>query len=225
VPDTWTYTCDYIEYAGSHPWIDIVALEWTPVKSIANWVVVKTGFQAAGFWNYIIIRHDNILLDSWSTWTIYSTYAHLSDILIKSWKKVSKWKIIWLVWNTGISFWSHLHFQIELESAPYHPYWHFTWEEARKAWYSFYEAINNWLWKENAIANTIHPTEFVNDNLSFDKKLVDNNLNNENDDNKKSNEILAVNDNKQKEEVETKEVENKEKLLKEKKYNLLRKRN
>lgn len=209
----WTYNYDYIEYTGSHPWVDIAALEWTPVKSIANWVVVKTGFQSAWFWNYVVIRHDNILLDSWSTWTIYSTYAHLSDILIKPWKKVSKWKIIWLVWNTGISFWSHLHFQIELESAPYHPYWHFTWEEAKKAWYSFYEAINNWLWKENAIANTINPTEFVNNNLSFDKKLV----NNENDDDKKSTEILVINDNKQKKE----EAESKENLLIEKKENII----
>lgn len=166
VPYLSTYNFDYKEYSGSHPWIDIVVPEWTPVLSIAAWLVVQTWFQSAWFWNYVLIKHSNILY-SWKTQTIYSLYAHLSEINVQEWMKVKKSDKIWLVWQTWTATVPHLHFQIDTESSPYSPFWPFTTADMKKAWVWFFEAVNIGLWKEQALLYTINPLKFVNDNLSF----------------------------------------------------------
>ncbi len=166
VPYLSTYNFDYKEYSGSHPWIDIVVPEWTPVLNIANWVVVQTWFQSAGFWNYVLIKHSNILFSS-KTQTIYSLYAHLSKIDVLKWTKIKKWQQIGLVWQTWTATVPHLHFQIDVDSAPYSPFWPFTTADMKSAWVWFFEAVNIGLWKEQALLYTINPLKFVNDNLSF----------------------------------------------------------
>lgn len=166
VPYLSTYNFDYKEYSGSHPWIDIVVPEWTPVLNIANWVVVQTWFQSAGFWNYVLIKHSNILFSS-KTQTIYSLYAHLSKIDVLKWTKIKKWQQIGLVWQTWTATVPHLHFQIDVDSAPYSPFWPFTTADMKSAWVWFFEAVNIGLWKEQALLHTINPLKFVNDNLSF----------------------------------------------------------
>lgn len=166
VPYLSTYNFDYKEYSGSHPWIDIVVPEWTPVLNIANWVVVQTWFQSAGFWNYVLIKHSNILFSS-KTQTIYSLYAHLSKIDVEEWTKIKKWQQIGLVWQTWTATVPHLHFQIDVDSAPYSPFWPFTTADMKSAWVWFFEAVNIGLWKEQALLHTINPLKFVNDNLSF----------------------------------------------------------
>lgn len=166
VPYLSTYNFDYKEYSGSHPWIDIVVPEWTPVLNIANWVVVQTWFQSAGFWNYVLIKHSNILFSS-KTQTIYSLYAHLSKIDVEEWTKIKKWQQIGLVWQTWTATVPHLHFQIDVDSAPYSPFWPFTTADMKSAWVWFFEAVNIGLWKEQALLYTINPLKFVNDNLSF----------------------------------------------------------
>jgi murein DD-endopeptidase MepM/ murein hydrolase activator NlpD len=62
---------------------------------------------------------------------------------------------------TGITTTPHLHFQIDTGDAPFHPYWHFTSQEAKTAGLSFYEAVNTGLGKEKAIKYTIHPMTFL----------------------------------------------------------------
>jgi len=140
----WNYNFDYKEYVWSHPSIDIVAPEWTPIRNIANWVVVKTWFQPWWFGNYIVVRHDNVPLQNWEIKTIYSSYSHLENIWVKQWEKVSKWDIIWTVWNTWISTSSHVDFQIALEDAPNLPYWPFSLAEARSKWLGFFSGVNEW---------------------------------------------------------------------------------
>lgn len=164
VPYLGTYNFDYKEYVGGHPGVDIIAPEWTPVKNIAHWVVVDTGYQPAGFGHYVVIKHNNISYNG-KIQTLYSVYAHLSQILVKDGSKLLKWETLWLVWQTGTATTSHLHFQIEIDDTPFHPFWSFTSQEAQKAWVWFFEAVNIGLWKEASLKYTIHPFDFINKNL------------------------------------------------------------
>lgn len=166
VPYLSTYNFDYKEYSWSHPWIDIVVPEWTPVLNIAAWIVVQTWYQSAWFWNYVLVKHSDVLFAS-KTQTIYSLYAHLSKIDVEKWKKIKKSDQIWLVWQTWTATVPHLHFQIDVDSAPYSPFWPFTTADMKNAWVWFFEAVNIGLWKEQALLYTINPLKFVNDNLSF----------------------------------------------------------
>lgn len=157
---------DYKEYAWSHPWIDIISPQWTPVLNIANWFVVDVWNQPAWFWNYIVIKHSDINY-AWKKQNIYSLYGHLSKTLVQAWSKIKKWTLIWLVWESWTATTSHLHFQIDVEDAPYIPYWPFSTQDMKNAWVWFFEAINIGLWKENAIKYTLNSLKFVNDNLNY----------------------------------------------------------
>jgi murein DD-endopeptidase MepM/ murein hydrolase activator NlpD len=44
--------------------------------------------------------------------------------------------------STGMSTGEHLHFQIDRASAPFHPYWPFSFKEARDLGLGFMEAVN-----------------------------------------------------------------------------------
>lgn len=172
IPYMSTYKFDYKEYTWSHTWIDIIAPKWTPIKSIANWVVVETIYSSANFWNYVVIRHDNVPLPNWDFSNIYSLYGHMNEIYVKEGEKLNKWFVIWEVWSTGISTADHLHFQIDLESAPFKPYWPFSWKDMKKAWVDFFDAVNVGLWKENWIKYTLNPLKFVNNNLDYVKPIL-----------------------------------------------------
>jgi len=161
-PYMWNYNWDYKEYVWSHIWVDIVAPFWTPVYSIANWLVVDTWFSNSWFWNFVLIKHNNVPLPNWEIWIMYSLYAHLSSIEVKMWEKISKKNLIWKVWKTWIATWNHLHFQIELDNAPYHPYWPFNNNDLKESNLDFFSWINAWLWKENWLLYTINPFNFIN---------------------------------------------------------------
>jgi murein DD-endopeptidase MepM/ murein hydrolase activator NlpD len=66
---------------------------------------------------------------------------------------------------TGITTTPHLHFQIDKSTAAYHPYWPYSFSEASKLGLDFFTAVNVGLGKENAIAYTVHPLDFVQNNL------------------------------------------------------------
>lgn len=166
IPYLSTYNFDYKEYTWSHPWVDIIVPKWTPVRNIANWVIVDVWYQPSWYGNYVVIRHDNIKLRSWETTTLYSLYAHMNSIAVKAWVKAEKWKFIWTAWDSWTATTSHLHFQIDNENATFHPFWPFTSTQMREAWVWFFDWVNIWLWKEQAIKSTINPLEFVNDNIS-----------------------------------------------------------
>lgn len=160
----WNYKLDYKEYEGSHPWIDIRAPIWTPVLSIANWVVVKTKNIETWDGKYVIIRHDNIIIN-WITETIYSSYLHLSDVFVDAWTKINVGEVLGKVWITWITTTPHLHFQIDKKSAPFHTYWPFSFKDAADLWMDFFSAVNKKLGNENVVAYTINPMEFVQNNL------------------------------------------------------------
>lgn len=169
---------DFREYVGSHPWVDIYPPKPnSEVFSVLDWEVIKAWSDDISG-NHIFIKHFQIedVENDNKKINIVSCYLHLSELNVKTWDKLKEWDIIWKTGNTWISYWEHLHFQIDRENAPYHVYWPYSWAEAKRAWVSFSEWVNKWLWIEKAKKYTINPLVFL-DKL----EKYRNNQNDEND--------------------------------------------
>lgn len=105
---SYNYKKIWIRWSWTHAWVDFISNTWTPIVSIADWLVVKKVFSRKWFWNYLAILHK-------ISWKYYlSFYWHMEELSssINVWDFVEKWKYIWSVWNTWNSFGSHLHLQI-----------------------------------------------------------------------------------------------------------------
>lgn len=95
-------------WGGFHRGTDFRASVGTPVKSVADGVVLGTGdtdlaCPKASFGKWIFIEHSNGLS---------STYAHLSQIKVKKGDKVFRGSIIGYSGNTGSSTGPHLHLSV-----------------------------------------------------------------------------------------------------------------
>lgn len=91
-----------------HQGTDFRASVGTPVKSVAEGVVLGTGdtdlaCPKASFGKWIFIEHSNGLS---------STYAHLSQVKVKKGDKVSRGSVIGYSGNTGSSTGPHLHLSV-----------------------------------------------------------------------------------------------------------------
>lgn len=166
VPYMWNYEMDYQEYGWSHPGIDIVVPRGTPIRNIANGVIVDIGSQPNGFWNYVLVRHDDMIGEDGKKTDIYVLYAHMEKVEKEKWIKVAKGEKLGTVGDSGTATTPHLHFQIDLDEAPYSPYWPFTSADMKAAWVSFFGGVTLWLGKENAIRFTMNPLKFVNSHIS-----------------------------------------------------------
>lgn len=91
--------------ARMHQGVDIAAPTGTPVLASAQGVVVRTGYDAGGYGNFIEIRHPNGLS---------TLYGHLSaiDAGIQSGAQVRSSQPIGRVGSTGYSTGPHLHFEV-----------------------------------------------------------------------------------------------------------------
>lgn len=114
---TWTasYASDKIwkKNTWTHAGVDIIANRWTPVYNIADGLIVIASKNSKWFWNYVAILHK-------IKWQYFvSFYGHLNSIWknIYPWKFVKMWYQIWTVWDSGNSFWTHLHFQVNKVSS------------------------------------------------------------------------------------------------------------
>jgi len=163
VPYLGNYRLDGVEGAGSHPAVDIRVPMHTPIYSIANGVVVKVSTQSSGFGHHIVVRHDNVptLENPNAKTTLYSSYSHLSDILVKNGDVVTKGQQIAFSGDTGSSTTPHIHFQIDNDSAPWHPFWPFSYSEASDAGLNFYSAINSGFHQDKARRTTVNPMMYV----------------------------------------------------------------
>lgn len=169
VPYMGNYRLDGKEDAGSHLAVDIKVPMYTPVYAIANGVVTKVANLTSGFGQHIVVRHDNVpsLEDESVKTTYFSSYSHLSTILVKEGEIVKKGQQIAKSGNSGISTTPHVHFQIDNNNSSWHPYWPFTSKEASDAGLDFVTAINAGLGKDKALSNTINPMLYVQKYLNY----------------------------------------------------------
>ena len=88
-----------------HHGVDYAAAEGTPVHSLGDGVVIKTGYQRNGAGKYIKIRHNSV----------YTTqYAHLSHFArgIRVGVHVKQGQLIGYVGHTGLATGPHLDFRV-----------------------------------------------------------------------------------------------------------------
>ena len=166
VPYMGNYKLDGHEYAGSHLAVDIKVPMNTPIYAIANGVVTKASTQTTGFGNHIVVRHDNVpSFEGSGTETYFSSYSHLNQVLVEEGDVVLRGQLIGKSGETGTATTPHLHFQIDNSSAPWHPYWPFTFQEASDAGLDFTSAINTGFHQQQALDTTINPLMFVQKHL------------------------------------------------------------
>jgi len=156
---------DGAEGKGSHNGVDIRAPEGTPVQSMANGMVTQVR-DSYGFGNIIVIRHPHMPdpQNPQEETVLYSTYAHLSSQFVSVGEVVTKGQKIGLTGSTGVVTGPHLHFQIDRDVAPWHPYWPFTGEEARDAGLTFAEAVDRGLNQGRGYQYSVHPMLYVQAN-------------------------------------------------------------
>jgi murein DD-endopeptidase MepM/ murein hydrolase activator NlpD len=96
------------KYSGvplrGHNGIDFLTPVGTNLLAVDNGQVIKAGFEANGFGNYILIQH------SWGQ----SLYAHLNSIIVREGQSVARGQYIGDSGNTGASSGPHLHFGIRI---------------------------------------------------------------------------------------------------------------
>jgi murein DD-endopeptidase MepM/ murein hydrolase activator NlpD len=168
-PYMGNYKLDGVEYAGNHPAVDIKIPDNTPIYAIANGIVTEAVDQTTGYGKHIVIKHENVpsASDPSKKVTLYSSYNHLSELLVSEGDIVSKSQLIGKSGHTGTATTPHIHFQIDTSDAPWHPYWPFTYKEASAAGYSFFEAVNAGLNADKAKAVTINPMLYVQKYMSY----------------------------------------------------------
>lgn len=149
-----SYNMDYIEGNGIHPGVDIVVPVGTPIYAIANGQVVKAQELTTGYGKHIVIGHPNVPNPDGGKTNLYSSYSHLNEILVKDGDIVKKGDLIGYAGRTGNATASHLHFQVDREIAPFFPYWPTGTTTAGQI--------------ANAKKYTVHPMNFVQDNLNYD---------------------------------------------------------
>lgn len=153
------------ENSGSHPGVDIRVPIGTPVRSVANGIVEKIK-NGGGFGLVVIIRHPNVPDPERPsrTTTLYSSYAHLQSSMVTEGMVVQKGEHIAYSGDSGYASGPHLHFQMDKESAPFHPYWPFTDSEAKRARLSISQAVDTGLHSNRLKQFTVHPMLYVQAN-------------------------------------------------------------
>ena len=70
-------------------WIQIVAEQWSPVYSAADWVVYYVSNNPWIWINWAMIIHPK--------WYV-TVYMYLNNILVEKWTVVRRWQLIWYSW-------------------------------------------------------------------------------------------------------------------------------
>ncbi len=161
------------EGTGSHPAVDIRAAKGTPVYAIANGLIVKRTDGHASNGNMLCLTHPQVpSLDDENTKVNYtSCYLHMgalaADMAVGT--VVLKGTQIGMVDTTGTSTTYHLHFQLDKDNAPFHPYWPFTSAQATAAGLDFFSGVNNGLNKENVATYTVNSMGWVQKYLNYNQ--------------------------------------------------------
>lgn len=156
------------EGEGSHVGVDIRVPEGTPVRSIANGIVDRVANDAGGFGKLIVVRHPHMPDPNQPSkeTVLYSSYAHLSEQYVREGEVVQKGQEIGLSGQSGFATGPHLHFQIDRDTAPWHPYWPFTTSELRDAGLTTVQAINAAFHREQGEQYTVNPILYAQRNFA-----------------------------------------------------------
>jgi len=95
-----------------HKGVDIAAPKGTGVYAAAEGQVVRIGYDAGGYGNFIEMRHPNGMT---------TLYGHLSRVDVGSGDRIAPNARIGLVGSTGYSTGPHLHFEVRREGAQVNP--------------------------------------------------------------------------------------------------------
>lgn len=87
-----------------HNGVDFWIPEGTPMQATAAASVLRVGFEAGGFGNFVLLRH------AWGE----SIYAHLSGVDVSQGQKLAAGQVFGRSGNTGGSTGPHLHFAIRI---------------------------------------------------------------------------------------------------------------
>lgn len=98
--------------ARQHKGVDIGAPMGTSVYGSAEGVVLRIGYDPAGYGNFIEMRHPNGMT---------SLYGHLSRVDVASGDRIAVGQRIGLIGSTGYSTGPHLHFEIRRDGAQINP--------------------------------------------------------------------------------------------------------
>jgi murein DD-endopeptidase MepM/ murein hydrolase activator NlpD len=174
-PYMGSYKLNGLEADGSHLAVDIKVPSGTPVYAIANGVLTKVSNSNSGFGHHIVIRHDGVptLGLTGETQVLHSSYSHLGETLVQVGAVVNKGDMIAFSGETGTASTPHVHFQIDNDDAPWHPYWPFTFAEAADAGLNFFSAVNAGLGQEEAYRTTVHPMLYVQAFIDGDFEITD----------------------------------------------------
>ena len=100
----------------NHSGIDIGVPAGTPVKAIADGIIIAASGGMRGYGNGVFIDHGII-----NGKRIVSEYGHLSKFEVKNGDKVHQGQVIAESGNTGISSGPHLHITIRENNIPVNP--------------------------------------------------------------------------------------------------------
>ena len=94
-----------------HTGIDIAAPRGTPIYATADGIVSRED-GGSGYGITVIINHG---------YSYKTLYAHLSKKAVKPGQRVTRGQVIGYVGNTGLSFGSHLHYEVIKNGIPVNP--------------------------------------------------------------------------------------------------------
>ncbi|MBP6921259.1 peptidoglycan DD-metalloendopeptidase family protein [Candidatus Gracilibacteria bacterium] len=150
---------------GSHDGVDIRAPIGTPVFAIGHGKIVRSKDDPNN--KYITIEHKDVKYQG-KVGKYYSSYLHLSQVLVKPGEAVDKGTLIGRVGMTGYTTTPHLHLQVDNEDTPFYPYWPFTLTEAAEAGYSFFEGVDAGLNQDLIAKYSVDPLDFIQNAKGID---------------------------------------------------------
>ncbi len=98
-------------YRFGHPAIDILAPIGASVYAAESGVVIWAGYSTWGYGNLVVLSHGSL-------WTMY---AHLTDVLVGCGQAVGRGSLIGTIGQTGMSNFPHVHFVVRDNDRPYDP--------------------------------------------------------------------------------------------------------
>lgn len=96
-----------------HDGIDLACATGDPIYAVQGGTVSRSTFMAGGYGNYVYIEHEN---------GMRTVYAHLTQRMTDVGDVVNAGQQIGTCGNTGRSFGSHLHFEVQLNGTRVDPY-------------------------------------------------------------------------------------------------------